>query len=636
MRKCIGLTARAQKCRRPVSGWKLVCHQHRLQPLLLVLLLIGLFADFQAIGLFIRDLVLEEETKEPRQLTSEISGSISLGAAIPEGASEAADRTASRSQQPLPNYRIEGPGDTLRVRPLHHYLEAYRHGVLEGVFLDHGLVGKEWSFPELEVKLLNRGTLPVSIGSLELHVASYRVDTDPVLVFGEYGYRSVEIFNEGWGPAIDPKIEYSLAIMAGPSAAGSDDPAPPFADDRFTFEASLPDIETRVLVNLSPDLPAFLSPSAKGTVRVEGRVSYRTLDQELKVVRFRTRADLSGSLAGDALARSATYDVFVSSDGPTPYSVPIAHVVAPGEADRIGLTIATPESAYLTGTLIARSFSGEELMRREIDLKTFVPRSFVRQCIKNISPFAWCKASESDTQSLVSSLQVPGRQSRLLDDTPLFPDRPRLVVRARIDLLDDAMYLYPQIGDLFSDVSFAESNSSQPQSYIQFSEDTRSFAVALQHRLVPLEFALAYRPSQSGRSSLLPTEIYDPVILHLEQSIDQILILYSPGHRKYSEIIAGLLEGLQVVRSPDDQNMLRLSPYTLYVKKGHSASPLLDPVIKRYLLKTAEFDPNDRPFLAQFDAVIALTVEPAAQPSTATPPISSPTPRRPGANHNDG
>jgi hypothetical protein len=221
-----------------------------------------------------------------------------------------------------------------------------------------------WRYPELSIKVVNNTPQRMVLSQAVVTIVSSRVELDPILVFNEMSVNKLVIRNEGWGPVINPVVEFSV------SEEQSSGELSVFAEQPNTLQ-----LETFDAVKEIPLLkyvPTRLQHES--LVSVSGKVTYGPANDR-KSVQFTTRVSLEVR-AGAGMGASRCYDVhFAAGVAPVTLQVGLAQEINPGDGDDFLLRLATDKTSSNVVRIDFVSAGGERMRGGEFQLDIFVPRS---------------------------------------------------------------------------------------------------------------------------------------------------------------------------------------------------------------------------------------------------------------------
>lgn len=601
MRRCIGITKTVQRCKRSAERSRVpLCHQHRWQPVLLVLfVLLPLLADLGSLGAFVAAWMQNGAAQHHGDPQAD---DVQIGVTLlpaEEGDGTVATTDNSRPQIAYEVLDAEGP---LVVRPRHPYLDQLRSGFVEGQLLDTSIFSDAtWRFPVLDLRLLNAGQTPLSVGEIELEMRKIKPNEDPIILVGSYTGRSLTFLNEGWGPVRNPRLSYSVHL-------GSILTDEPFAEQvqsmtvhDFAFHTNLPEFGHRTEISIEDALPKVLAPRSGAEVAIVGKLTYETAGGDKRALLFRTRTWLSSTISANPLPLTATYDVLVDVLNPRHrYVVPLSHVVQAGEADSIGLRIAASRSATLEGRLTAKSFDGSSLVSRDFTVDVVVPRSLVRRCLF-LPPFDVCKATEigAPARPRLNNDHVRHREqlaNDIAEPLNLLPKRGQATLVLPPEAVDNAAFFSSRTDHLEAPYGLRIDPFAPDANFILYSPDRHSEAVELQRRLMPYGFELRRDEGQ------------DHLVVNFAEVVPRVLVVYTADHAEFAVKIAGeLRERCIVTLAPVGSAPKGLANFTLHL---NGADKLRDSWVaefsKGYLLPVIFRDLGDPSFMGQFDALLLL------------------------------
>jgi len=295
--------------------------------------------------------------------------------------------------------------------------------------------------PELDLKIANNSDETCILTEVLISVASSRPDNRPILILseGEEPF-SFTVTNEGWGSARNVAFDFRVV----PSNSDVNLPEEAIVDLSYSHHCGDVSIRETINVanvtsidgagqageifqalygikgtiisaenpiqvanlqlprvvqtdqgekveltteELSARLEKILGPFMSGSADVVGLFRYEADDQfgEPKVYSNPVSLPLTADRrlrAGALLPPSASYAAELRSFGADyRVSVPISHMLAPGEADRIKLTLTADQSSMHTMRVDIRSME-KIIYGTEIDLTLFFPRSWRTFSIK--------------------------------------------------------------------------------------------------------------------------------------------------------------------------------------------------------------------------------------------------------------
>ncbi|OGT60248.1 MAG: hypothetical protein A3E01_15535 [Gammaproteobacteria bacterium RIFCSPHIGHO2_12_FULL_63_22] len=150
-------------------------------------------------------------------------------------------------------YQYLRDGSAMRIEPSAAYLTKLGRGeYVSGINFIYSAF--EWDFPILSIKVQNNSDQVVLLSEIVLDVKASKINTDPVLVVRSPGYSGIaDIFNEGWGKAIRPQLQFALEL---PDRCGEAIPTVlPYTLGMETIETSAEfDIRRFVPASLKADL----------------------------------------------------------------------------------------------------------------------------------------------------------------------------------------------------------------------------------------------------------------------------------------------------------------------------------------------------------------------------------------------
>lgn len=598
MRRCIGLTKRFRRCRRSVEKSRVpLCHQHRRQPLLLLLFgILPLIADLLTVGGFLAPWKLSRDDQykngDPRAASFEAGVTL----ATSEQTSPTADSTdsAEPTSRPKVTYEIVDGTGPLVVRAQHPYLDQIQSGLVEGTPLDWSFYSN-WNYPILGLRFLNTGTIPLSVGEIELLIHKIKPNLEPVVVVGSDSGRTLGFLNEGWGPVRKGRLSYSVLFDSPLPEGAREDVLRRMGDQDFAAHEVLSDFGQTTSVSIERALPKFIAPSANLQATIYGKLRYETVQGDARSLLFHTRTRLGSRTAGDLLPLTSTYDVFVDiADQRRSYIVPLSHVVQPGQADNIGLQVAASRSAQLEGLLIARSFDGTVLLSREFMLDILVPRSLAGRCI-SLPPFEQCKATDADAQARFRRSPEVAAQRKIVEDPR--PASGQTIVAFPREAVENTGWVSGRL-DYSKNVRMELDPLALPVNFIRYSWDRRHDALDLQRRLRPYEFELRHL-----------THRRDHLFVNFAEAVPRVLILHSSDHADFARRLAyELREHCLVTLSQPDFLPDGFNGSTLYLRGGPSrlVDWRLSDFAKEYFLAFAFRDRGDPMFMGQFEVLLML------------------------------
>jgi hypothetical protein len=277
----------------------------------------------------------------------------------------------------------------------------------------------KWDFPILDFKILNNRTGPLFLTEVIFDVEESRADLAPLFAIRKDTQQSfageLRLTNEGWCDLTDLRVSFHL--FPGIGAPLTDGPP-------YPHSITIPRLEDRVELDVAPAFQregidfdglillangewetrdTFVAPNSEGLLE---RMSKAELDERWKKHLGRFQEEV-GTLAGeirfvpaDGSGRERrvkfnasvyltnknrrgihkpptfTYDTaFEAQKAHYQRRVPISHTLQPGEADRLTVKVAVPQSSFHRYRATLRDISGLALQSLPIEMSCFVPRS---------------------------------------------------------------------------------------------------------------------------------------------------------------------------------------------------------------------------------------------------------------------
>jgi len=314
------------------------------------------------------------------QASSRAAAARSDAAALPARAPGAATRIGvnnrwgprQMSEDEIPadrraTYAVEIEGGTQHIYYQVGYLDLFRNG---GPIKGFNPLGAtfQWRYPEIAVNVVNNTNNTMALSQAVLSVDESTVEETPLLLVEDRSVNELIIRNEGWADIAGGAVELSVEE---PAAAGE---VELFAPAKQTV--TLPPFTATSHIALQPLLPQRLRNA--GEVRVTGNIAY-TAGRTRGSVKFETRVSLEVR-AGAGIPATHTYQAFFPA-GKAPVRIPvdIAQRIAPGEADRFYIVLATDKTCHNRVRVDFLTAGGETVSGSHFVLDIFVPRSAADQ-----------------------------------------------------------------------------------------------------------------------------------------------------------------------------------------------------------------------------------------------------------------
>ena len=110
-------------------------------------------------------------------------------------------------------YEYEKHDSVTKIYPVSEYLDALRRGSVRALPWRPCCTGYfAWQFPELSVKTSNTTQRSAYLREVVLTVSKSDVNFEPVLIFETDFEGRITLHNEGWGPVVDPKVNFTLSV----------------------------------------------------------------------------------------------------------------------------------------------------------------------------------------------------------------------------------------------------------------------------------------------------------------------------------------------------------------------------------------------------------------------------------------
>jgi hypothetical protein len=222
----------------------------------------------------------------------------------------------------------------------------------------------KWRFPQLAIDIVNNSKSTMVLSKAILTIERSTVDATPVLMVEDDSVNKLIIRNEGWGDVGAGEVELSIQEILPEGAMSLFAPT--------TTKVSFASFADMLSINLPPLLPARLLDA--GRVAVTGTIRY-TASGVQRAIRFATRVSLQVHAAAGIPATHSYQTYFDAGQAPAQISVDIAQQIAPGDADRFYVQLATDKTSHNTVRVDFKTPGGETIPGGRFLLDIFVPRS---------------------------------------------------------------------------------------------------------------------------------------------------------------------------------------------------------------------------------------------------------------------
>ena len=283
------------------------------------------------------------------------------------------------------SYELEKHGSRIQIEPRLPYLDAVR--AADPVWsIDMMWQPFRWLPVTLDLKFLNRSLESSYITELQLLVEESKPSEEPVLfVRSSNAFPYLQIENDGWGSLSNVELRLNF----------EDGKAQPKYPDEFTHVLKLEDFEDVSEVDLSEvfselgvdverimnwDKTASLGPFTSGVVFVYGELRFSQSESAAGTFRFGTDFRIEGPLCEMYGPPTFEYQTRLRCEGSNySLSVPVSHIIKPGESDRLLLQLGVEKSSNHRLSIVANGSKPGLAHSAPIDLSMFVPRSVAGQ-----------------------------------------------------------------------------------------------------------------------------------------------------------------------------------------------------------------------------------------------------------------
>jgi hypothetical protein len=351
------------------------------------------------------------------------NGSTPQGVFIEISVTGSEPKSWNRSEELLLKYAVERTEEMVRITPELGYMNLFNSGgpIMPLDYITSSYCPFGWDFPQIDFKILNRGSQPLYLTEVILDVEESRVDLAPLLAIKRDQQRReagvLHLVNEGGGDIQGLSIDFHLVPGADPSPQNFDPP--------FEHHVDLAVLQDRAELDITPafrdegvDIDDLIRLSEgdwsesgdlfvfKGRDETEARLTQDELTDRSnkdfgkfqdevgtlsgvisfenegestgrRTVKFCTQIFLSNlNRMGITKPPSYTYDCALEVDGKR-YTkrVQISQTLQPGESDRFTTKVATAQASSHRFKARVRDVSGVEFDSPMIELHVFAPRS---------------------------------------------------------------------------------------------------------------------------------------------------------------------------------------------------------------------------------------------------------------------
>jgi hypothetical protein len=247
----------------------------------------------------------------------------------------------------------------------------------------------EWElafpFPALDIKVANNSKTVVFYSSARILIKSVVADDSP-LVYEQWNGLGgmVNLYNIGWGPAVDARADLTVSptdedLKANPVIIRR--PIGEIPSGKFTvidLNQELCEKEGAIrLLGMRIPAPCDNKKKYGDVVKVVGGIYYTGAEAK----KYQTELSFNRPLVSMPLGPvppSYTYDVeFVFDEGPTEKSIDISQEIKAGSTDRFRIVILPDRSAIYKCELTLQTVSGETQIL-SFSIKMFRPRISIR------------------------------------------------------------------------------------------------------------------------------------------------------------------------------------------------------------------------------------------------------------------